>query len=205
VETALNAYLRLDPETLNRLGRLSGRVIGIELHGFGLTFYVLPGADGVQVLGEYEGEPDAVLSGAPLGLLRLGLGRGDLRPLFAGEVEIRGDVDVGRGFKDALDRIEIDWEEQLSHVVGDVVAHQMGRLARGVVAWGRSSADTLARDLGEYLQEERRELPAAAEVEEFLDSVDRLRTDADRLEARVRRLQRRLAQHATAQDPPQNP
>jgi ubiquinone biosynthesis protein UbiJ len=76
--------------------------------------------------------------------------------------------------------------------VGDVAAHQLGNLARGVAGWGRASAEALARDAGEYLQEERRWLPHRRPVQGWMAEVDRLRGDLDRLEARVERLRRRL-------------
>jgi ubiquinone biosynthesis accessory factor UbiJ len=184
--------VRLDPDALRRLAAMEGRVIGLELRGLELRLYLLPGADGIQVLGSYEDEPDTWLSGAPLSMMRLGLGRSPMGTLLAGDVEIRGDADLGRRFKEILDGIAIDWEEPLARVTGDVVAHQLGNLARGAREWGRRAAEGLASDLGEYLQEERRELPSRAEVEVFLDGVDRLRIDTERLEARVARLRRWL-------------
>ena len=44
-------------------------------------------------------------------------------------------------------------------------------------------------NLAEYWQEESRDLPSRTEAEEFLQGVDRLREAADRLEARISRLQ----------------
>ena len=41
----------------------------------------------------------------------------------------------------------------------------------------------------EYLQEESRLTPADAEVRHYLDAVDTLRLDTDRLEARLKRLE----------------
>ena len=41
----------------------------------------------------------------------------------------------------------------------------------------------------EFLQEEGRDVPTRVEVEEFLEGVDHLRDDADRLEARLTRLE----------------
>jgi len=45
--------------------------------------------------------------------------------------------------------------------------------------------------MAEYFQEESRELPSRAEVEAFLDAVDALAGAADRLDARLCRLERR--------------
>lgn len=189
LESALNFYLGQDPENTQRAASLQGKVIALSITGMGLTLYFLPAAEGVQVLGHYEGDIDARLSGSPLGLARLGLDRRE-DALFAGAVKIDGDAAVGQQFQELLARTDWDWEEQLSRVTGDVFAHQAGRLAARVGQLWRDSRETLAGDCSEYLQEEARLLPTRIEVTYFLDDVDRLRDDAERLAARVERLLR---------------
>ena len=66
----------------------------------------------------------------------------------------------------------------------------MGSGLRALADWGRKSSDTLTQDLKEYLQEEGRLVPTAYEVQGFLDRVDTLRDDVERLAARVERLAR---------------
>ncbi len=193
LETALNYYLRLDPETLERLGRLQGKVIAIELRGPDITFYALPGRYGLRLQSHWEDEVDTTISGTPLAMTRLGLGDSS-RALFSGDVTITGDVETGQRFKRILDDMEIDWEEQLSRFTGDLIAHRTGDLVRDGLDWGRRVLESLREDISEYLQEESRILPARAEVSRFMDEVDRLRDDVARLEARVQRLQRRLSE-----------
>ena len=53
----------------------------------------------------------------------------------------------------------------------------------------RISVATQAANLGEYLTHERRVLVPQAEAREFIDGVDALREQADRLEARVKALE----------------
>ena len=187
LEITLNRYLALDPDVLLRLADLNGKLIAVELRGIGMTLTMAPHGGGIQILNDYRGQPDTVISGMPLSLARTGHG-GDRGALFAGEVEIRGDVALGQRFEAILREIDIDWEEQLSRLVGDVAAHQVGRLVRDTMAWGAKSADTLSRDVSEYLQEESRQLPQRDEVDAFLGAVDNLRDDVARLEARVHRL-----------------
>ena len=164
-------------------------MIAVELDGWGQIVYLLPGVDGVRVVERHEGEPSVWVRGVPLALLRQW--RGD--PAVGGEGAIEGDIAVGQAFQAILARVNIDWEEQLSKAVGDVAAHQLGNLWRGLRGWGRRSADTLARDGVEYLQQELHALPPRPVVERFLSAVDTLREDADRLAARVERLRRRAA------------
>lgn len=191
LEMAINRCLALDEASLTRLGGLSGKVIAVELRGLSVTFYMMPHGGGIQLLGDYDGVPDTLISGTPLALARTGVG-GDRGGLFAGEVEIRGDVPLGQRFEAVLRGIDIDWEEQLSRAVGDVAAHQVGNLVRDALAWGAKSADTLRRDVSEYLQEEGRQLPQPREVEAFVAAVDKLRDDTARLEARLKRLRDRV-------------
>lgn len=191
LESALNRYLQLDRAALARLAPLAGKIIALELRGLELTLYLMPHAGGINVLGDYTGIPDTVISGAPFSLLRLGHGR-ERGVLLEGAVEVRGDVETGQRFEAVLRAIDIDWEEQLSRLVGDIAAHQIGVAVRGVQQWGRAGAGHLRRDVTDYLQEESAHLPRRAEVDLYADAVDRLRDDAERLAARVRRLQSRL-------------
>lgn len=190
LEITLNRYLSLDPETLARLADLTGKVVAVELRGLGVTLYMAPHGGGIQLLGDYRGTPHTTIRGTLLSLARAGHGE-DRGALFSGDVEIRGDITVGQRFEAILREMDIDWEEQLSRLVGDVAAHQVGNLARDTLAWGAKSVDTLSRDLSEYLQEESRQLPQRDEVDAFLAAVDSLRNDVERLAARVKRLQGR--------------
>jgi len=188
LEAVINRYIALDPEGAARIGELQGRVILIEVAGFGTRLFVIPGTVGLQLYGDYAGEPDCVLRGTPLALARMGVSRRKEDQLFAGEVRIEGDTHLAQAFGEFLGGLEVDWEEQLSRLVGDAVAHQVGSKVRAAERWGRRTGDVLKEDLKEYLQEEARLLPGRYEVQEFLDDVDRLRDDTERLAVRVERL-----------------
>ncbi len=188
LEAVLNRYIALDPEGAARLARLQGRLICIELEGFGARIYVLPGASDLQLFGAYEGEPDCLMRGSPLALARMGLAERKEDGLFAGEVQVEGDTGLAQAFGAFLSGLSVDWEEQFSRLVGDPVAHGVGEGLRSAGRWGRASADTLTQDLKEYLQEEARILPTQYEVQTFLDRVDTVRDDVERLAARIERL-----------------
>ncbi|MCB1735858.1 MAG: SCP2 sterol-binding domain-containing protein [Gammaproteobacteria bacterium] len=188
IEAAFNAYLGLDAENAARLERLQGKVIGLELRGLSRRMYLLPQQDSVIVLGVYEGEADAVISGSPVALMAMHHPDNRSRSLFSGAVEIRGEVGVGQALQAILDDMDIDWEEMLSRYTGDIVAHQLGNLVRGANRWLSRSAGVIEQDLGEYLQEEARSLPPRLEVQDWMNEVDAARSDLDRLEARIKRI-----------------
>lgn len=192
-ESALNHTLRLDPDALARVSALSGKVIAFEVSGLDWQCYLRPGAAGIVVLDGFAGAPDTYIRGTPWAMLRMAL-PGQARETFSsGAVDITGDIELGRRFKELFDAMDIDWEEQLSRLTGDVIAHELGRAARAARAFGRDTLATLGRNFAEYQQQEARNLPAASEVTEFLAAVDTLRDDAARVEARIARLQERLA------------
>ncbi len=188
LEAALNTYLGLDVEIAGRLNAISGRLILLEIVGLGVTLLVRVLNTKVQVSEQLVFEPDVIIRGSPLALVRLGLAADMPSAVMRQDVEIRGDVEVGRVFRDVLAGIEIDWEELLARRVGDIPAHQIGNAVRMLIAALSGIADRLRMDFSEYLQEEARVIPTRIEVEQFMDDVDSLRADLDRLEARLVRL-----------------
>jgi len=187
LESAFDLYLKQDPDALPRCAALQDKVIAINFTDTNFTLFFLPDAEGIKVLTHYEGEPDTLLRGTPTGFMRLALeAREDV--MFHGAIEISGDTDIGQQFQDLLTAVDRDWEEQLSKITGDTIAFQIGELARKGQKWLGESRETLQQDLSEYLQEEAQLLPSRTEVHAFLDDVDQLRADTDRLSARVERL-----------------
>ena len=187
LENLGNRVIHLDPDTLSRLGGLDSKVIRLEFLELPKALYILPTTAGVRVTGEHDAPADITLRGRIPAFLRLARGD-DSGPLFSGKVEMQGDVELGQRLQRLLREFQFDWEEWLSGFIGDVLAHRVGRAARGARAWQRQTAHTLGLDASEYLQEESRLLPTRPEVEAFLSAVDALRARADRLEQRVARL-----------------
>jgi ubiquinone biosynthesis accessory factor UbiJ len=188
LEQGLNAYLALDPTAATRLEPLHGRLIRLELRGLGLDLFLLPGPDGIHLFREHTGEPDCTLSGSPLDFAWMRRGERGSDALFKGSVEIRGDTEVGQRLGEVLSDLEVDWEEQLSRITGDVLAHQVGNGVHTAGRWAGQAAEALPQDLKEFLQEEARLLPTRVEAEGLSTEIERLRDDLARLEARVARI-----------------
>lgn len=193
IEKILNRYLHLDPDTKQRLAPVAGKVVMVDLQYFGCTLYFLLTLDGIHLLDHYAAPVDVTLRGTPLDFLRLSFSKSNAA-LFESGIVVTGDTEVAQQFKAIFAHLDIDWEEQLSHVMGDVLAHQVGNFFRALSAWAKQSTDTVQQNTGEYLQEELRLLPSRAELQDFFTEVDQLRNDVDRLEMRVHRLQAHFAQ-----------
>ena len=188
LEAAFNNYLALDPEAPEKLTAFDGKIICIDIRGLNKRIYLLINGSKISVVKQHDAEPDATITGSPAALFKLGVHRDSAPLFFAGEVEIRGDTRLGRQFKALLADMEIDWEEHLSRLIGDIAAHRVAGLFNELKEWSESVSGNFADDVGEYLQEESRDVVSGAEMEMFYQQVDKLRDDTERLKARFDRL-----------------
>ncbi|HEX4870893.1 MAG TPA: SCP2 sterol-binding domain-containing protein [Nevskiaceae bacterium] len=192
LEIALNRTLALEPAVLAQCQRLSGRRIELCAETLGWTLSLEFHAAGVRVLPVAEGEPDVRLRGSPAELIGLGLRQLRGEPSLGG-LRVEGDVELLQRFQRMLAEARLDPEEWLAPLIGDTPAHRLAQGLRGLFGWGRQSLSTLGLDTAEYLREETRDLARAADVEDWMQAVETLREDADRLEARLRRLEQARA------------
>jgi len=186
-ETALNQYLSLDEDSGLFLQPLSGKVIAITLLPFNETIYLCPTANSIQIIDQYT-DADTTLKGSVPAFGFMGLSSTPARSFFSGEVSIEGDLNLGRQFQQLFNQLDIDLEEQLSHYTGDVIAHKVGNLFRGLHDWQQESTQTLKLNITEFLQDESQDVPPAPEINIFTQKVDDLKEDYDRLEARTTHL-----------------
>jgi ubiquinone biosynthesis protein UbiJ len=171
--------------------QLEGKRLRLELQGLPLILQIEAHAGGVLVEIDPEGPADCTLSGLPLSMARLGL-TGDMDVFREGSVRVSGDPVLAQDFQRLLRLAWPDWEEELALVIGDVVAHRLGSAAQAMARWGRHAGTTLRQDIAEFRTEESRDLPSRHEVDEFLDAVDDLRSDVERAEVRLARLEARI-------------
>lgn len=191
LETAVNGYLRLDPDNAARLAPLHDKVIRLQLSQPQLTIGLRFAGQAVRVLTDADAlaAADVNIKATPQALLSLARGQpGAAQTGAEQDIYIQGDMHTARVLQRLLTGLEIDWEDLLARLLGDVPARQLVRLTGVLREQGRRLGDKLGDDLSEYLRYETRALPERSQVERFLDEVDRLRSDLDRLEARVRRL-----------------
>jgi ubiquinone biosynthesis protein UbiJ len=168
--------------------QLDGRVMSLVVEGTPVTIFLRADGGRLALTPRHDGAADASISGTPIALFALAGPRGE-GAVRGGGVRIEGDAEVAQRFRDLLAETRPDFEEELSHVVGDVAARRFANFARDLMDWGRRTSASFAGSVAEYLQEEGRDLPTRTEIEEFLTGVDRLRDDAERLEARLARLE----------------
>jgi ubiquinone biosynthesis protein UbiJ len=195
---ALEAALRPIASLLNRnisestparelCATLSGTVVAVRVRDTALAAYFVVHDDALNVVASSSEEPDVVITGSIITLARMA-GQSGEAAIRDGSLDLTGDAEAAGQFQQLLSFAKLDVEEELSGIVGDVAAHRLGEIARGLGRWGRGASSTMSTNIREYLQEESRDAPSRYEVDKFSADVSTLRDDVDRVEARLNRL-----------------
>lgn len=194
VEKALNAGLRHDPASAQRLAELAGSVVAVHMPLPPVHAYLLVVADGVELYHHSDSEADVSVHGGPLDIAAQLLGWKTAPGVIGGPVRIEGDRELLQRISAIIRDLDIDWGGLLAPVLGDELAAQLDHTARGLFSWARQALKTVGNQFGDYLQYESSLTPSRRELREFCHDVDELRMDTDRLDARIQRLQHRTGE-----------
>ncbi len=188
VTSMINRQIEAKTPARELCAGLADRVMAIRIKNTAIAIYLLVDKDQVCLCTEYEQDPDVVVSGSLLDLTRLA-GPAGAAIIRDGDIELSGDAHLAEKFQKLLRYGRPDFEEELSGVIGDVAAHGIGEIFRGVGEWGRDARVTMRQNVSEYLQEESRTVPTRDEVDVFRGQVDTLRDDIARFEARLKTIE----------------
>ena len=193
VQRTLNRYINESSVAQDALESLNGNSMCIEVKGLGLVISLT--ADDGELVVAMPDSVDATVTirGTVLNLFSL-LGSTGAQALPKARVSLEGDAEVASGFWQLLQAARPDAEEELSRVVGDVLAHEIGKTANSLDKYGRRVLSAFQMNATEYLQEEVRQLPPRVEIDGFFSSLERLRDDIERTGIRIKRLETKLGQ-----------
>jgi ubiquinone biosynthesis accessory factor UbiJ len=184
-----NQLISLDDALLPQCCDLQGRCIAIEFTDLELTLFCHPGSWGIRLSDQTPSrEVDATISGRVFALVNLASNDDKISTSIRERVNINGNAQVARTMQNILASIDIDWEEQLSHVTGDVLAVQISKQVLGLHQWAKQSFQSLSQSGSEYLREEVKMTPTQTEFEIFADELKTVREAVERNEIRIRHL-----------------
>ena len=178
IETLLNQLIRLDEEQGKGFAPCDEKVIQLTLGDVSQTFFIIYQITDKQ--GEFSVQ--TTLMGAPDCHIKTRLGA--LINQQPAE-RITGDEMLAQQFLTALSDLEIDWEEQLSHYTGDLVAFKVGHAVRSGLDAKQQAKQKAGDTFKEYLQFEVNLLPTKHQVAAFAQKVKTTETAVNALEARI--------------------
>ena len=187
IETSLNTLVNDDPDLVRRLSRLKGQIIQVNLKELNktLTFVF---SQQIDVLADYEGQPDCYLSLNLSVLPELREQSNITKLIKQDKLILEGDIRLAQKFAQLMTDCKPDLEEWLSRVTGDVVAHTLVQGVKNVGGFVASQANKHQNHFAQVLTEEWKIAPAPLEVAHFCDQVDDVKSAAARLEAKLNAL-----------------
>ncbi|MGR5557199.1 ubiquinone biosynthesis accessory factor UbiJ [Vibrio fortis] len=187
IETSLNTLVNDDPDLVRRLSRLKGQIIQVNLKELNktLTFVF---SQQIDVLADYEGQPDCYLSLNLSVLPELREQSNITKLIKQDKLILEGDIQLAQKFAQLMTDCKPDLEEWLSRVTGDVVAHTLAQGVKNVGGFVASQANKHQNHFAQVLTEEWKIAPAPLEVAHFCDQVDDVKSAAARLEAKLNAL-----------------
>jgi ubiquinone biosynthesis protein UbiJ len=193
-EILINNALKFDARTPSILEKLNGKKLKIIITDldffFHLNVFELRYKDNGICLEKSTKEAfaDATVSGPMNAYLSLGLWKD---PKFATNLglKVEGDTEFANDSQNLFLNLDIDWEEALSKVTGDTIAHQLGNFARKTREKQKEIFDNFSLSFSNYVQEEARILPTPVEIQEFMQGVDVVHNEVERLEKRIELLE----------------
>jgi len=183
-ETLLNQAIQLDDQQGQAFAACDEKVIQLTLTDFAQTFFLIyqvpPDGHGrFSVQNHLMGSPDCHLTFSCNDWIQN-------QPAC----QISGDEAVAQSFIEAVKTLEIDWEEQLSKLTGDLIAFKVGSTIRQGQKTSREAKQKIGETLKEYLQFEIEVLPTHSQINRFTQKVQQTTQAVDRLAERIERLQK---------------
>lgn len=197
IEKALNAIVARDEHVAKKLSAFDSKCIEVVSASPNFSLSVRF-EDGTIKLSAIDSQTlgisaDATISATAENLLGLLVKKADQRAMADAAIDISGDAALVHDLQMTIESLDVDWQDYLAPIFGDVLSNQLGEMERGARDWSKSAGTNMQRSVRDYLTEEARLVPSELEVDSFSNRLDQLRLSIDRVAAKTELLKRRYS------------
>ncbi len=160
----------------------SGKVLQFDFSLFKAHLIILE--DGSLSLAVDTAIADAIIHLPPSLVMRL-LARDEAAKM---QIKIDGDSHLATEFSKVLQQMRWDYEEDLSHLMGDMTANKVVAGGQKIAQEAKKQTVNLAEMLSEYWQEEKPVIAKKWQVEQFVQEIDSLKSDMARFEKKLQKI-----------------
>ncbi len=189
LQTTLQRIIGLDCEAVSKLKQFDEKVVHIHVTNLKLNYYISFINAELFVSSTCNKNITATISGDTNAFITSILSEHVSDSIFKGELLFSGEIGTAKQLQAFAQSLNVDWQEPLAQLLGDPVAYTIALGFNNLSKWATNAFDSLTMDVSEYIQEEARVSPSEIEQQYFFQQVDALRSGADRLTARLSRLQ----------------
>ncbi len=180
----ITRVMRLDPEVKTLLAPVQQRTLVLDITGSPGPILVNFHEDGLTLTPYQEDEhdkPNLTLSGSAFDFLTLAKGQD---PKAMRHITIEGDTELATELQQLTTRFDIDWEEQVAKLTGDVIAHRLGKAFNKLKNACSQTRESMCDNVSEYVHHEIKLAPHPYECEKLYQDIDQCRLDTERLLAK---------------------
>ncbi|MCF6288129.1 MAG: hypothetical protein L3J53_02690 [Proteobacteria bacterium] len=182
LNAAISTSLTYDENASNKLELFDGKVIKIILETTPVTLFIKVNNCQVTLSKHHAGNVDTTIIGTPLALFAM---NSDEPIVGIKSVEIQGDASTGQFFAKWLKNLNPDWSEAWQDLLGENLGAKVANAIGGVINFGKNLQKTVVANTSQYLVDETGDLIAAEEMEEFIEDVEDLQADTNRLKKQI--------------------
>jgi ubiquinone biosynthesis protein UbiJ len=193
IETAVNKALAYDPATRQQLALIDDQIIAVRITQPSQQLWVRFSGDQVRLLSHWEDSVDASISGRLKDFIALAKETDKNQVLMSSRMEISGNTQLLTRLQSIAAQLDIDWEAGIADVIGDVPGHWVASALKFGNLFAKDVAQSVDRSWRNYWQFESDSLINSQQYQQTSADIAKARFEADRLEAKVQRLQKRMA------------
>lgn len=185
LERIVNRALQCDPDTTEKITPLNNQTIEIHCIDWKIKFYIICHNGELQFEKKYSDLPNTTVTGTLNNFLHIFIKGADTKTVFQYPIDITGNTHTIEVLRDVFKNIDIDFEEKLSHFIGDTLAHKICFHASETKNILENTTQKLTEQVKDYLHFEGKNLPTQKQAEQLYTDIATLRDDVARAEARI--------------------
>ena len=180
----IQKIFELDPDHQYFVKDLKDQKFGISLLEWNLQFTLVPEEDALKVIQGVD-TADVTISGKLADFIMLKDMNAKQAAFAKSNLEVKGDIRVLSLYQDFFDKLDLDWIQMLSNIIGEKPAALLAKPLEILFKETKRQAGITLKNLPEILQEEKQLLPPKQEVEDFFADIKKLQMDVDRLAKKI--------------------
>jgi ubiquinone biosynthesis protein UbiJ len=188
ITKSLNYCLALDETAKQRLAALAGKNISIHIVPCAQAWQLHIKPDQLELLATEQYPADLKITGTALNFFASLLAakhKAGQQPWLISNLSLSGDIKLGQQLFFIIAKLNVDWQAHLAERCGANIASYLDHGLQQILGYFNNVQQRLSQHVSEYLQEESLWLAPTTLVNDFLQEVDTLVMQVDRLAAHL--------------------
>jgi O2-independent ubiquinone biosynthesis accessory factor UbiT len=189
----LNVFFSRYPDLKDQLSQLSGKIFEFEVEDLEESFFMMVDDQGSVNIHTYcDNIANVTMSGSTSAFLSLLFQTTDPDSLFFSRaLNLSGETDTGLHFKNILNNVDINWEQELTVLLGSSIAQSLMALARQAQGVSEQGKEKIESEIENWMEQQN--LPLKQKFETFQSQVEALAEQTSKLEKSLSRVEKKQA------------